>query len=60
DDLLFKRLSLKASASTLDLNALKKSISSSIEVDYIDYGGMSSYVDKLGDVTAMLKSLLED
>jgi len=60
DDTLFKRLSLKASASSLDLNALKQSIRNAVETDFIDYYHMSSYVDELGDVTKMLESLLDD
>jgi len=60
DEALFKRLSLKASASSLDLNALKQSIRNAVETDFIDYYHMSSYVDELGDVTKMLESLLDD
>jgi len=60
DEALFKRLSLKASASSLDLNALKQSIRNTVETDFIDYYHMSSYVDELGDVTKMLESLLDD
>ncbi len=60
DETLFKRLSLKASASSLDLSALKQSIRNAIETDFIDYYHMSSYVDELSDVTKMLESLLDD
>lgn len=60
DDRLFKRLLLKASASTLDLNALKQSISVSIDVDDLDYSEMRDHVEALGNVTDMLESLLED
>jgi len=60
DDQLFKRLSLMASASSLDLTALKQSISNTIETDYIDYYEMNSYVDELSSVTDLLESLLVD
>lgn len=60
DDQLFKRLSLMASASSLDLNALKQSISNTIATDYIDYYEMNSYVDELSSVTDLLESLLDD
>jgi len=59
DDQLFKRLSLMASASSLDLNALKQSISNTIETDYVDYYEMNNYVDELSDVSDMLNTLLE-
>ncbi len=60
DETLFKRLSLNASASSLDLNALEQSIRNTIETDFIDYYHMRSYVEELGDVTNMLEALLDD
>ena len=60
DNVFFKRLSLMASASSLDLSALKQSISSTIETDYVDYYEMNNYVAELSDVTDLLESLLGD
>lgn len=51
---------LNASASSLDVKALKQSIRNAIETDFIDYYHMRSYVEELSDVTKMLESLLED
>jgi len=60
DEILFSRLSLKASASSLDLSALKQSIRNAIETDFVDYYHMRAYVDELSNVTEMLESLLAD
>lgn len=60
DESLFKRLSLLASASSLNVTALKQSISDTIETDYVDYYAMRDYEKELGDVTKMLESLLVD
>jgi len=60
DDGLFKKFALLASASSLDMQALKKSMGDTIATDYIDYYEMRDYEGELADVTKMLETLLTD